>query len=82
MERSAGHSLREAVEAELDRLRPGLIADGGNVELVEVHEDGTVRVQLQGSCRSCPAKLATLQLGIEEPLREAVEGVSRVVSVS
>ena len=73
--------LREAVEAELDRLRPGLVADGGNVELVGVDDNGTVRVELQGSCSSCPAQLATLRIGIEEPLRKAVRGVSRVVSV-
>ena len=73
--------LRQAVEAELDRLRPGLVADGGNVELIGVDDHGTVRVELQGSCRSCPAQLATLRIGIEQPLRKAVEGVSSVVSV-
>ena len=81
MDLEARHPLREAVEAELDRLRPGLIADGGNVELVDVDEDGTVRVQLQGACRSCPAQVATLRIGIEDPLRRAISGVSGVVSV-
>lgn len=75
------HPLREAVEAELDRLRPGLIADGGNVELIDVDEDGTVRVLLQGACRTCPAQVATLRIGIEDPLRKSVPGVSAVVSI-
>jgi Fe-S cluster biogenesis protein NfuA len=73
--------MREAIEAELDRLRPGLIADGGNVELVDVGEDGTVRLELQGACKTCPAQVATLRVGIEDPLRKAVAGISAVVSV-
>jgi len=73
--------MREAVESELDRLRPGLIADGGNVELVDVDEDGTVRIELQGTCRTCPAQVATLRIGIEDPLKKAVKGVSAVVPV-
>ena len=71
--------LRDAVEAALDRLRPGLVADGGNVELVGIDTDGTVRVMLQGACASCPAQLATLRVAIEEPLRRAVPGVSGVI---
>ena len=81
MELQIGNSLREAVETELDRIRPGLIADGGNVELVDVDEDGTVRILLQGACKTCPAQVATLRIGIEDPLRKAVSGVSAVVCV-
>ncbi len=73
--------MREAIENWLDRIRPGLVADGGNVELRQVDEDGTVRVELQGACRSCPAQLATLRIGIEEPLCKAVPGVTSVVAV-
>ena len=73
--------LRDEVEGALDRLRPGLVADGGNVELLGVDPDGTVRIVMQGACATCPAQLATLRIGIEEPLRKAVRGVSRVVSV-
>lgn len=72
---------REEVEAVLDRLRPGLIADGGNVELVEVEGDGTVRLALQGACVDCPAQSATLRVGLEEPLRKAIPGISAVLSV-
>ncbi len=70
---------RELVEAWLDRIRPALVADGGNVELVGVEHDGTVRVALQGACADCPAQLATLRVGIEEPLKRALPGVQAVV---
>jgi len=72
---------REEIESALDRLRPALIADGGNLELVSVDDDGTVRVLLQGDCIACPAQQATLRVGIEEPLRKAVRGVTAVVAV-
>ena len=70
---------REIVEAWLDRIRPALVADGGNLELVSVEHDGTVRVALQGACAECPAQLATLRVGIEEPLKRALPGVQAVV---
>ncbi len=80
---SAGSTLSilDAVEAQLDRLRPALVADGGNVELLGVDADGTVRVTLQGQCATCPAQIATLRLGIEEPLREAIPAVLGVVAI-
>lgn len=77
----SGVSLFDAVETVIDQLRPALIADGGNVELVAVDEDGTVRVTLQGQCATCPAQYATLHVGLEEPLRQAVPGVSALVAV-
>ena len=73
--------LRGAVEAALDRLRPGLLADGGNVELLDVGEDGVVRVVFQGACVACPAQNATLRVGLEEPLKRSVPGVTAVVPV-
>jgi Fe-S cluster biogenesis protein NfuA len=73
--------LRDAVEQVLDRLRPGLVADGGNLELVDVDEDGTVRVALQGACTTCPAQYATIRIGIEEPLRRAIPEVTAVLAV-
>lgn len=69
---------RAAVEEQLDRIRPGLVADGGNVELREIEADGTVRIVLQGACATCPAQSATLRVAIEEPLRKAVPGVTAV----
>ena len=72
---------REAVEEMLDRIRPGLVADGGNVELRRVDPDGTVQIEFQGACATCPAQLATLRVGIEEPMRKAFVGIQSVVAV-
>ncbi len=74
-------SLREAIEGQLDKLRPALIADGGNVELVGLDDDGAVRVTLLGRCATCPAQLATLKFGLEEPLRAAVPGVTGMIAI-
>ena len=70
----------ENVERVLDELRPYLMADGGNVEIVEI--DGPiVKVRLQGACGSCPSSTMTLKMGIERKLREAIPEVSEVVQV-
>ena len=69
----------EAVRRALDAVRPGLIADGGNVELVSVAEDGTVRVRLQGTCATCPAAQMTRRLVLEPALRMSVPGVTSVL---
>jgi Fe-S cluster biogenesis protein NfuA len=74
--------LHERVEAALDRIRPALVADGGNVELLDVAGDGTVRLELQGACASCPAQSATLRYGIEATLRREVHGVAAVVALT
>jgi Fe-S cluster biogenesis protein NfuA len=71
--------LRRRVEAALDRLRPALLQDGGNVELLGVAEDGTVRVELQGACVRCPAQAATLKVALEPALRAEVPEVTAVV---
>lgn len=71
--------LRMQVEESLDRLRPGLLADGGNVELAGVEEGGAVSVWMQGACARCPARLATLRLVIEPALRRDVPAVTQVV---
>ena len=73
--------LAARIEAALDRLRPALVADGGNVELVAVDDDGTVRISLLGACTTCPARLATLRLAIEPTLRAEVEGVTAILAV-
>ena len=69
------------VRAALDDVRPGLLADGGNLELLEVDDDGTVTVTLQGACAGCPAAEMTLQLLVEPHLRRTVPGVTGVVAV-
>jgi Fe-S cluster biogenesis protein NfuA len=73
-------SLAE-VEMQIDRIRPGLIADGGNIEIAGLDPDGTLRVVMQGECASCPAQIATLRIAIEAPLRRALNGIRTVVAV-
>ncbi len=74
-------SMRERVEAALDKIRPALQADGGDVELVEVTEDGVVKVQLVGACRGCPMSQITLANGVERVLKEEIPEVTRVEPV-
>ncbi len=67
------------VAAVLELIRPSLIADGGDVTLVDVLDDGTVAVELIGACKGCPLSQMTLANGIERILKERVPGVTRVV---
>ena len=70
----------ENVESVLNELRPYLMADGGNVELVEL--DGpVVRVRLQGACGSCPSSTMTLKMGIERKLRESIPEIAEVEQI-
>jgi len=71
---------REAVETTLDQLRPALVADGGNVEIVAVDPDGTLRLTFQGACTTCPAQLATLRAGLEPRLKAAHPGIHNVIA--
>lgn len=73
--------MKEKVEAALGKIRPSLRADGGDVELVEVTPDGTVKVKLTGACRGCPMSEITLKMGIERALKQEVPEVTEVVSV-
>ncbi|CAG9467527.1 unnamed protein product [Pedinophyceae sp. YPF-701] len=70
----------ENVEQVLDDVRPYLMADGGNVELVEI--DGlVVKLQLQGACGSCPSSTTTMQMGIERRLKEVIPEIMEVVQI-
>jgi Fe-S cluster biogenesis protein NfuA len=71
---------RENIETVLDELRPYLMADGGNVELVEV-EGPVVKVRLQGACGSCPSSTMTLKMGIERKLKDSIPEISEVEQV-
>lgn len=73
--------MRDKVEAALKEIRPMLQADGGDVELVEVTDDGIVKVKLIGACGGCPMAQMTLQSGIGRVLRQKVPEVKEVVSV-
>lgn len=70
--------LKERVQEVLNKIRPGLQADGGDVELVDVTEDGVVKVKLQGACAGCPMSQMTLKNGIERVLKEEIPEVKSV----
>ena len=72
--------IMERVEKSLDTIRPALMADGGNVELVAI-EDGIVKVRLQGACGTCPSALMTLKQGIEVRVKEDVPEIKEVEAV-
>ena len=73
--------LKEKVEESLAKIRPALQRDGGDVELVEVTDDGQVKVKLQGACAGCPMATMTLKQGIETQLKEEIPEVKEVISV-
>ncbi len=74
--------MKEKVEAALQKVRPMLQRDGGDVELVSVDEAGIVKVRLRGACGSCPMSTMTLKMGIEKMLKQEVPSVKEVVQVA
>lgn len=71
----------EQVKQALEKVRPGLQADGGDVELIDVSAEGVVKVKLTGACHGCPMAQMTLKMGIEKILKQQVPSVREVVSV-
>jgi len=70
---------KQKVIETLELIRPALQADGGDIEFVDVTDDGVVMVELQGHCKGCPMSQLTLANAVERTLKERVEGVTRVV---
>ena len=73
--------MREKVEKALEKIRPMLAADGGNVELVEVSDSGTVKLKLTGTCGCCPMSQMTLKMGIEKLIKQEVPEIKEVVAI-
>lgn len=73
--------MKEKIEAVLDKVRPMLQADGGDVELVEITDDGIVKVRLQGACKGCPMSQMTLKNGIERTVLKLVPEAKGVEAV-
>lgn len=73
--------MREKVEKALEKVRPMLMADGGNVELIDVSADGVVKLKLTGSCGCCPMSQMTLKMGIEKILRQEVPEIKEIVAL-
>ena len=73
--------LREKVQKVINDIRPMLQADGGDIELIDVAEDGIVKVQLKGACHGCPGAMYTLKNGVEQRLKQVVPEVTSVEAV-
>ncbi len=70
------------IERALDSMRPYLAADGGNVKVLEVTDDMTVRLELMGSCGSCPMSAMTFKGGLEEAILKAVPEITKVEAIN
>jgi Fe-S cluster biogenesis protein NfuA len=73
--------LYDRVKKALDTIRPYLQSDGGDIDLVEVTEDGIVKVKLKGACHGCPYSMQTLKAGVEQAVMKEVSEIKKVVSV-
>ena len=73
--------MKKRIQAALDKVRPALQADGGDVELIDVDDSGVVQVKLTGACGGCPMAQMTLKQGIERTLKKEVPEVKEVVAV-
>jgi Fe-S cluster biogenesis protein NfuA len=74
--------ILEKIEASLDTMRPYLKDDGGNVEIVDITDEGVLRLRLLGSCSSCPQSFMTMKAGIETAVKQAVPEIKSVIAVN
>lgn len=74
--------IKEKVIAALEKVKPYLQQDGGDIELVEITDDNIVKVELQGACGSCPYSIMTLKNGVEQAIRRDVPQIKEVVAVN
>ena len=75
-------TLYRKVEDALDTIRPYLEADGGNVEIVEITSDHSLKIELKGACKTCTMSHMTMRSGIEETIRRAVPEITNIISVN
>lgn len=71
---------RRSVEIALDQIRPSFMMEGGDIRLIEIHDDGVIEVALSGACHGCGMSLMHVKMGVERWLREMVPGVTEVVA--
>ena len=71
----------EKIEAALDTIRPFLMKDGGNIEVVDLTKDMTVKVRLLGNCTTCPMSASTMKAGVEESIKKAIPEIKAVIAV-
>ncbi|MCX7966007.1 MAG: NifU family protein [Syntrophorhabdaceae bacterium] len=72
--------MKEKVEAVIEKIRPFLQRDGGDIELIDVSQEGIVKVRLRGACGSCPMSMMTLKMGVEKQLKAEVPEVKEVIT--
>ena len=77
-----GNNLLEQVEKALDTIRPYLETDGGNVKVLEIDENNTVKLEMLGACGTCPMSPMTLKAGVEEAIKKAVPEIQSVVAIN
>jgi Fe-S cluster biogenesis protein NfuA len=73
--------IKERVVKALERVRPYLQSDGGDIELIEVADDMSVKVKLTGACHGCPYSMQTLKAGVEQAIMKEVPEIKRVISI-
>ncbi|HOP85639.1 MAG TPA: NifU family protein [Syntrophorhabdaceae bacterium] len=72
--------MKEKVQAVIEKIRPYLQRDGGDIELLDVSTDGVVKVRLRGACGSCPMSMMTLKMGVEKQLKDEIPEVKEVIT--
>jgi len=82
METKEKNKIHERIKNELEKIRPYLQADGGDINLVEITEDFVVKVELTGACRGCPYSEQTLKAGVEQALKKEIPEVKQVISAN
>ena len=82
MEKAKRNEIEEKIKQTIEKVRPYLVADGGNIVLHEITEDYTVKVELTGACGTCPFSMFTLKNGVEQALKKDVPEVKEVVAVN
>lgn len=82
MNKEIDNSIFSKVQAALEKIRPYLKADGGDIELLEVTDDMVVKVRLKGACDGCPFSMQTLKGGVEQSLMKEIPGITEVVAVN
>ena len=75
-------AIKERVEKALEKIRPYLVADGGDIGLVDITDDMVVKVELKGACNGCPFSMQTLKAGVEIAIKKEVPEIKEVVDVS
>lgn len=75
-------AIKERVEKALEKIRPYLVSDGGDIALVDITEDMVVRVEMKGACHGCPFSMQTLKAGVEIAVKKEVPEIKEVVDIS